>query len=383
VLLVAAGTFARALLRLSSLDPGINVHNVLAARVALGPRALASPAQTRAAWNDVMDRARAVPAVKSVALADIIPMREGENALGYWTTPAPPPLNQAPISLASAATPEYLKVMETPLRQGRFFTDQDRMGSEPVVVIDEVLAQHAFGSSDALGKRLFVQAMGPTTVVGVVGHVRHWGLADDDQAHIRDQLYYPFAQVPDPLMPLFSRFVSMAVRTGVTPLSVVEPLGRALRGTGGDQSLYQVVTMEQLASGSLARQRFLMLLFGIFAGLALLLACIGIYGVLAYLTSQRVPEFGVRMAIGASARDVIRLVLRQSVALIFAGVVVGALTAVATGRLLERLVAGMRPAEPLIFAAMVSVLVIAALFASFLPARRASRVDPMSALRQE
>jgi predicted permease len=383
VLLVAAGTLARELLRLSSLDPGLNVRNVLVARVALAPRALANPAQTRAAWTDVLDRARAVPGVKSIALTDIIPMREGENALGYWTTPAPPPLNQAPISLASSATPAYLNVMGIPLRQGRFFTDQDRMGSEPVVVIDEVLARHAFGSSDALGKRLFVQAMGPTTVVGIVGHVRHWGLADDDQAHIRDQLYYPFSQVPDPLMPLFSRFMSMAVRTGVQPLSVVEPLGRALRGTAADQSIYEVRTMEQLASGSLARQRFLMLLFGIFAGLALLLACIGIYGVLAYLTSQRVPEFGVRMAVGARAGNVIRLVLRQSVGMIFAGLVAGILAAVAAGRLLERLVTGIRPAEPLTFAAMVSVLVIAALFASFLPARHASRVDPMSALRQE
>ena len=383
VLLVVAGTLARALLRLSSLDPGINVRNVLVARVALAPRVLANPAQTRAAWNDVLDRARAVPGVKSVALADIIPMRAGENALGYWTTPAAPPLNQAPISLASGVTPEYLKVMGIPLRKGRFFTDQDRTGNEFTVVIDEVLAQHAFGQTEPVGKRLFVQAMGPTTVVGVVGHVRHWGIANDDQAPIRDQLYYPFAQVPDPLMPLFSRVMSMAVRTGVTPLSVVEPLRRALRGTGGDQSLYEVRTMEQLASGSLARQRFLMLLFGIFAGLALLLACIGIYGVLSYLTSQRVPEFGVRMAIGASARDVIRLVLRQSVGMVFVGIALGILVALAAGSLLERLATGTRPTEPLTFAAMVSVLAIAALFASFLPARRASRIDPMSALRQE
>jgi predicted permease len=383
VLLVAAGTLARELLRLSLLDPGINVRNALAARVALGPRALASPAQTRAAWNDVLDRARAVPGVKSAALTDIVPMREGENALGYWTTPAPPPLNQAPISLASSVTPEYLKVMGIPVRRGRFFTDRDRMGSEPVVVIDEVLAQHAFGGSDALGKRLFVQAMGPVTVVGVVGHVRHWGLADDDQSRVRDQLYYPFAQVPDPLMPLWARFTSIVVRTGVEPLSVVEPLRLALRGTGDDQSLYQVSTMEQLASRSLSRQRFLMLLFGIFAGLALLLACIGIYGVLSWLTNQRVPEFGVRMAIGAKAGDVIQLVLRQSLGMIIGGVVAGTLGAVAAGRLLERLVAGMRPAEPLTFATMVLVLLVAALLASFVPARRASRVDPMIALRQE
>jgi putative ABC transport system permease protein len=172
----------------------------------------------------------------------------------------------------------------------------------------------------------------------------------------------------------------MAVRIGVEPFSVVEALRIALRGTGGDQSIYQVVTMEQLTSRSLARQRFLMLLFGIFASLALLLACIGVYGVLSYLTSQRVPEFGVRMAIGASARDVIRLVLRQSVGMVFVGIAAGILVALAAGRLLGRLVTGTRPTDPLTWASMVSVLVIAALFASFLPARR---VDPMSALRQE
>jgi ABC-type antimicrobial peptide transport system permease subunit len=141
--------------------------------------------------------------------------------------------------------------------------------------------------------------------------------------------------------------------------------------------------MEGLVSDSLARQRFLMLLFAIFAGLALLLACVGIYGVMAYLTGQRVPEIGLRMALGASGGDVMRLVLRQSLGMIFAGVAVGIAAALAAGRLLERLVEGMRPSEPATFGVMVAVLVVAALFASFVPARRASRVDPMSALRQE
>ena len=380
VLLVAAGTLGRTPLRLSSLDPGMNVHNVLVARVALAPGALTNPAQSRAAWRDVLDRARAVPGIESATLSDIIPMREGQDELGYWTTPVQPPTSQLPIALASAVTPDYLKVMGITLRKGRFFTDQDRTGN---VVIDEVLAQHAFGQTDPVGKRLFLQEMGPTTVVGVVGHVRHWGLADDDGSQLRDHLYFPFAQVPDTFMPVFSSFMSMAVRTSVSPLTVVEPLRRNLRGTGGDQAIYEVRTMEQLASRSLSRQRFLMLLFGIFAGLALLLACIGIYGVLAYLTSQRVPEFGVRMAIGAKAGDVIQLVLRQSAGMIIAGVVAGILATMAAGRLLERLVAGMRPAEPLTFAAMVAVLLIAALLASFVPARRASHIDPMSALRQE
>jgi ABC-type antimicrobial peptide transport system permease subunit len=247
------------------------------------------------------------------------------------------------------------------------------------------LAQYAFPHQDAVGKRLFIQAMGsgPIRVIGVVGHVRHWGLADDDQAQVRDQIYYPFAQVPDRLMRLFSSFMSVAARTTVPPLSLVQPLQRGLRGATGDITLYDVRTMEQLAGASLARQRFVMMLFSVFAGLALLLACIGIYGVLAYVTSQRVSEIGLRMALGASARDVLRLVLSQSLQMIFVGAGVGLAAAFAAVRLIERLVVGVRSTEPSTFAIMTSVLVIAALFASFLPARRASHVDPMSALRQE
>jgi ABC-type antimicrobial peptide transport system permease subunit len=177
--------------------------------------------------------------------------------------------------------------------------------------------------------------------------------------------------------------MSIAVRTRVDPLSLVEPLRRAVRGATGDQVLYEVNTMEHLASAKLARPRFLLLLFGVFAGLALLLACIGVYGVLAYLTSQRIPEMGLRMALGARAGDVMWLVLRQSLGMISLGVAVGATVALAASRVLERLVEGMQPTAPSTFAVIIPVLVIAALLASFVPARRASRVDPMKALRQE
>lgn len=385
VLLVSAGMLGHTLLALSSLAPGFNLHNVMAAHLALSPSALGNPEQIRAAWQDVLDRARRVPAVESVALSDIIPMREGENSLDYWTAATPPPPNQAPFALASCVTPDYLQVMGIPLREGRFFNEHDRTGSEPVVVIDENLARHAFGGEHVVGKQIWIPAMGtgPIQIVGVVRHVRHWGLASDDQSRVRDQMYYPFAQVPDRLMHYFSSFMSVAVRTKIPPLDVVQPLRQELRGAAGDQALYEVRTMEELVSASLARQRFLLLLFGIFAALALLQACIGIYGVLAYLTGQRVPEIGVRMTLGATGRDVMRLVLGQSLAMIFVGVVVGTLAAFAAGRILNRLVEGMRPADISTFAVTIPVLVVAAVFASFVPARRASRVDPVSALRQQ
>jgi len=385
VLLVSAGMLGRTLLHLSSLDPGVNIRNVLVTRMALSPATLANPAQTRAAWQDALDRARHVPGVQSIAMVDTFPMRQGNNQVGYWTTAAVPPENQQPVALATSVTPDYLKVMAIPLRQGRFFDERDRMGNQLVVVIDDVFAQHAFGGREPVGKRLWIPEMGsdPFQVVGVVGHVRHWGLASDDQASVRDQFYYPFAQLQDRFVRRWSELMSIAVRTSIAPLGVVEPLRRELRGVANDQVLYQVRTMEQLASDSLARQRFLLLLFGIFAGLALLLASIGIYGVLAYLTGRRTPEIGVRMALGASARDVVWLVLRQSLGMVFAGVGAGIAAAFAAGRVLQRLVDGMRPTEPATFAIMVSVLVVAALFASFVPARRASRVDPVTALRQE
>jgi predicted permease len=385
VLLVSAGMLGHTLLALSSLDPGFNVHYVMAARFALSPASLSNPEQVRAAWQDVLDRARRVPGVESVALADIIPMREGSNSLPYWTTATPPPPNQEPVALASCVTLDYLNVMGIPLRQGRFFNDHDRLDSEPVVVIDDNLAQHAFGTKDTVGKRLWIPAMGatPALVVGIVGHVRQWGLAADDQSRVRDQMYYPFAQVPAPLLHFFSSIMSFAARTTMPPSNVLEPLRRELRGASGDQALYEVHTMEQLVSSSLARQRFLLLLFGIFAALALLLACIGIYGVLAYLTGQRVPEIGVRMTLGANPVDVMRLVLGQSLVMIFVGVGVGILAALAAGRILNRLVEGMRPADASTFAITIPVLVVAALFASFVPARRASRIDPVTALRQQ
>src|SRR5581483_6778112 len=197
VLLISAGMLGRTLLYLSSLDPGVDIRNVLVARMALSPGTLANPARIRAAWQDILDRAHRVPGVESIAMVDTVPMREGNNQLGYWTSADVPPENKQPLALATSVTPDYLKVMGIPLRRGRFFDEHDRLGNELVVVIDDVLAQHAFGRNDPIGKRLWLPAMGrdPVRVVGVVGHVRHWGLAGDDRAPVRDQLYYPFAPV--------------------------------------------------------------------------------------------------------------------------------------------------------------------------------------------
>lgn len=401
VLLVAAGMLGQTLLRLSGLDPGVNIHNVLVTRMALSPAVLADPGKILPAWQEVLERARRVPGVEAVATVDTVPMRQGFNFSGFWPTADVPPKNRQMMAITTSVSPDYSKVMGLKLLAGRFISEQDQSNTQPVIVIDDVMAQMAFGSADAVGRQLwmpdmpcaktkpdgtvvtFMDCTTPYTVVGVVGHVRHWGLADDDQAELRAQCYYPFAQVPKPFLRRWSELSSIAVRTSVPPLSVVNSLKDALKGASNDQVLYQVRTMDQLADNSLALQRFLLLLFGLFAGLALVLACIGIYGVLAYLTGQRAPEIGVRMALGASPGVVMKEVLRQSLGMVGIGVGAGVLGAVAAGRVMVHMVSGMTRMQPLTVAAMIVLLVGAAMLASFVPARRASRIDPVRALRQE
>lgn len=383
VLLTAAGMLGRTLLRLSHLDPGIDFHNVLVTTVALSPEAIASPARIRVAWREILERVGRMPGVDSAAVADLIPMGGDDEEVGFWTSSTPPPANEMPLTLMNLVTPGYQRAMGMRLLEGRFINDQDRLGSEPIVVIDEVMAKRAFGGRGAVGKRLTLQFLGPTTVVGVVGHVRHWGMDSDDQAAIREQVYIPFAVLPDEFVRLTASGMSLVVRTTVPPSNIVEALRRQVRGAARDQATHEIRTMEQVVSATLAQERFLLLLFGIFAALALLLACIGIYGVLAYLTGRRVPEIGVRMALGATTGNVLWMVLRQSLGMILAGAGVGLCAALAAGRLLRRLVGAMQATELSTFAIVLTVLIAAALFASYLPARRASRVDPLRALRQE
>jgi predicted permease len=384
-LLVATGVLGWSLLQLSSKPPGVDVQNVLVARFALSPGNLSDPARIRAAWRDVLDRARGVIGVESVALVDTVPMRSGNNQLHYRIEETQDNINNLPLTLATSVTPDYFRTLGIPIRAGRPFDSRDRMDSRPVVIIDDVLAHQAFGNESPVGRRLWVTEMGPEPVeiVGVVGHVHHWGLAEDDSAAVRAQIYYPFDQVPDVLMRRFSELMSVAVRTTGAPLPVVPNLREILRGSANDQVLYEIRTMDQLASNSLARHRFLMLLFTVFGGVALLLSCIGIYGVIAYLTRQRLPEYGLRMALGAQSRDVIRLVLTQAAPMIFSGVGAGALLAFAAGRVIGSWVPGVQPDAPLPYFAMIAVMTAAALLATLLPALKAGRMDPSQVFRME
>lgn len=386
ILLVCAGTLGRTLLRTSRLDPGLDIHNVLVARFALTPSILADAGATRAAWDDVMSRTRRLPGVSAVAIVDTVPMRNGNNELPYSTTAAlaPSPADR-PIALATSVSNDYVAVMGLRLISGRFFDARDRAGSQLAIVIDDVLARRAFGTAQAAGNHLWVPDIGPgpIEVVGVVEHVRHWGLASDDRAGVRAQLYYPFAQLPDRLVRRWSQLMSIAVRTMTPPATVVEPMRHELRGQANDQALYDIRTLEELASASLSRERFLSWLFGLFAAVSLVLACGGIYGVLSFLTSRRVPEIAVRVALGALPRQVVALVLGQSLAPIVGGAIVGTLAAIGIGRILVSALDSVHGLDPAAFALTIAALGVAAVLATMLPVRRAIRVDPAIALRMD
>jgi len=394
VLLVAAGMLGRTMLRLSSLDPGLNVRNVLVTRMALAPEIAINPGQIRAAWQDVLARARRVPGVESVAIVDTVPMREGYNEVGYWPSPSLPPEGEQPMALATSVTPDHLEVMQIPLLNGRFFDEHDRRDSEPVVVIDDALAKKAFGDKEAVGQRLwlpdsespFSTGAGGTDAVrgvGVMGHVRHWGLAGDDQAQVRAQFYYPFAQVPDPLLRRWSELMSIAVRTTISPRNVLGPLRREVRGATGDQVLYRVQTMEEALRKSLAQRALYSWLLAVFAGMALVLALGGTYGVTSYLVSQRTRELGIRVALGARRQDIIATVMRGGLVVVSAGVVLGVAASLGAARLLAEQLFGVQAYDARVLSIAIAILVTTALVANWLPARRAARIDPMRSLRAE
>ena len=385
VLIACASILGRTLVRVSHLDPGVDIHNVLIARAALSPAVLSDPAATRVAWDDVLARTRAYPGVVDAAIVDTVPMRSGNNQLTYSATATLPDPSLRPLALATSVSPGFDRVMGLHVVSGRFLDDRDRKGTEAVVVIDDVLARAAFGTANAAGKHLWIPDLGdgPITVAGVVGHVRHWGLADDDSATVRAQFYYPFAQLDDRLVRRWSQLMSLAVRTASAPGAFVEPLRHALRGPANDQVLYVPQTLDALADSSIARERFLLVLFGVFAGVALLLACLGVYGVLAFLTNRRVPEIAVRLALGATPRQVIALVIGDSMRMLAIGVTAGAIVAIGAARLLTSLIVSVQGIDPAAMVAAVIVLILTALIATYLPARRAGRIDASTALRSE
>jgi predicted permease len=273
--------------------------------------------------------------------------------------------------------------MQIPLQRGRFFTDRDDVASPPVAVIDVVLAEHLFPGQEPIGKQITLIALGTVQIVGVAGHVKQWGLDSDDTNKIRNQIYFPLLQVPDKFMSAGVTGLTVAVRAGTDPLSLAAALRTQVAGPGRDQPIYAVRTMEQIVSNSLAERRFIMLVLIIFASVALLLAAIGIYGVMSYAVTRRIHELGIRAALGASRREIVGLVLGQGMKVAGIGMAAGLIAALALTRFMVGLLYGVRPADPATLAGVTLLLGAIALLACYIPARRATAVDPVVALRSE
>ncbi len=384
VLLVGAGLMMQSIWRLWRVDPGFNTRNILTAKFALSPRAMGSPAAIRLAYQQLLERAASIPGVQSAAITSMVPLGVNDSEIPFWPGAGPQPSQDRLTSaMFYIVTPDYPNVMQIPLRRGRFFADRDNLASPPVVVIDDVLARHVFPGQDPVGRQISIMVLGPVQIVGVVRHVKFWGLDSDDTAKIRDQIYFPVMQVPDRFLSEAVAGLTLALRTGHEPTSLVNAVRAQVAGPTRDQPIYNVQTMEQNISGSLAERRFAMLLLIIFAATALLLAAVGVYGVMSYAVTRRIHELGIRSALGASRWEIVGLVVRQGMKLAAIGMAAGLLAAVVLARFMADLLYGVRPDDPATLVAVALLLGGIALLACYIPARRATAVDPVVALRSE
>jgi len=384
ILLAGAGLMMQSVWRLLQVDPGFNTRNVLTTKVALSPKVMASPPGIRLAYQQMLERVAAIPGAQSVAITSVVPLSENDSEIPFWPGAGPQPAqDQTKSAMFYIVTPDYPSAMQIPLRRGRFFTARDTLASPPVAVIDDVLARRVFPGQDPIGRQISIMVVGPVQIVGVVGHVKHWGLDSDDTAKIRDQIYFPFMQVPDRFLSEAVAGLTLVLRTGAEPLSLVSAVRAQVAGPTQDQPIYAVRTMEQIISRSLAERRFTMLLLIIFAATALLLAAVGIYGVMSYAVTRRSHELGIRAALGASRGEIVGLVLRQGMKLAAIGMAAGLVAALALTRFLAGLLYGVRPADPATLAAVTLLLGGIALLACYIPARRAAAVDAVVALRCE
>lgn len=382
VLLAGAAVMGRTLIRLSQINVGIRPDHVVAGRVMLPDTVSSVPERAMADWHAILARVRAVPGVEAAATVDTVPLRRGNDILNYWTGNSAPPDSQQPSALATTVSPQYFSTMGIRLVRGRVIDERDRQGTVPVAVIDENLARHAFGARDPIGQSIHL-GLGndPLTVVGVVGHVMYWGPAGDAASPVQDEVYYAFDQLPDKLVPRWSQLTSVVVHTGPPTATLLPALREAVEGRGGDQALYEVRQMPDLARAAVGQQRFLLVVFGLFAVLALLLAGAGIYGVQAWLAAQRLPEMAVRMALGADRARIFWRQLRQGLVVAILGAGVGELAAAGAVRVLARQVSGVAGTDPALFAALVIAILLTAVAAGLGPAWRASHADPARLLR--
>jgi predicted permease len=386
VLLSAAGLMIRSLANLWSVRPGFDPLNVQAFTVALpSSAAKGTPDQVRAYLNRLTEAIAGVPGVTAVSrTAGLLPMAGG-NEVGFWVEGQTRPLTESemPNAVNYLAGPGYLKVMCIPLLRGRFISTQDNIHSRFVAVIDERFAHEYFPNRNPLGEHLHLAGLDELfEIVGVVGHVSQHGLDENEQT-AEIQLYTSIDQTPDRFISAMAKSVSFVLRTQVANSEITSAIRRAVGKMNDEQIAYDFESMEGIIANSLAARRFAMLLLAAFAALALLLATIGVYGVISYVVGQRTPEIGIRMALGAERRSVIFMILSEGERMLGVGLVIGLLASLGLSRLIASMLFGVNSYDPLTLISVSMILSAVALIACYIPARRAAKVDPMVALRYE
>jgi predicted permease len=384
VLLTGGSLLLRTIHNLWTVNPGFDTQRILTFQVGLSPSTGQTPAKTRIAYRQLTDRIRATPGIQAADVTALVPLSQHDNSGPFWIgSRQPASMAEIPRAVYYWTGPNYLDTMGIQLLHGRFLSDADNLQSEQVVAIDDLLARTYFPDSDAVGQIMTIPHWGTARIVGVVGHAKHWDLSGADPARDKPQIYASFYQLLDQWVPAFSKDLTITIRTSLDMPTILPAIKNAVHS---DQSVYNVHTMQEFVSASMTSQRLSMILLATFAGLALLLASIGIYSVISYSTAQRIPELGIRMALGAGRQDVLQMVIWQGLRLALVGIAIGAVAASILSRAVSsfsHLLYGVRASDPLTFIAVSFALLSAALLACYPLARRAAHLDPMIALRHE
>ena len=376
-LLAGAGLLVRSFVRLSSLNPGFNAKGVLALDISVPDAHYKNSVALQSYWDEVLATLRRLPGVVSVSAVTPLPLSGDDFSSSFRVEGRNIPEKDEPSAEVRWVTPDYFRSMAIPLRQGRVFTDADRLGGERVLLISDGAARTFFPAGDAMGQRITFGARGgyernQGVVVGIVGDVRHYGL----DAPIPPMFYVPLAQAG-------LDGATIIVRAQSSPATLGQPARKLVQGIDRDALVGEPVLLETLVAGSLGQRRFYLMLLGAFAALALLLAVVGLYGVISYSVAQKTKEIGVRMALGATRRQVLSMVMWRGLQMAGLGLAAGQAVALILNRTLKGLLLGVSTTDPLTFTVTGILLLFAAVVACYVPARRATRVDPLVALRYE